>query len=162
MKRKQMTKNPNIKLVIFDGYGVAFSRGYPDTMKVLAKRLKRDEKELQDVFYHKYFNLAAERKVTQKQAWIRPIKELGLDIDWREVRALHYKLFTRNYKVLAIVNKVQEETTTLMLSKNTRSQFYDTGQKLEFKKYFKNIINTYELNLPKASRKTMKLIMKRF
>ena len=54
------------------------------------------------------------------------------------------------------------EMNTLLLSKNTRSQFYDAESLLHFKKYFKNVINTWEIRLPKASKETCNYIFKKF
>lgn len=150
------------KLVIFDAYGVTLTGGFPPTMKWLGKRFKKDWKKLFDVFYKKYFNMAAERKITQREAWERPIKELQLPIKWKDLRDKHYSFMDINKKVINLVKKLNKETNTLLLSKNTRTQFYDVNKILNFKSYFKHAINTWELNLPKASKETCRYIFRRF
>jgi len=151
-----------IKLVIFDCYGVAMGGGYPPTMKAIGKYFKRDWKELQDIFYFKYFNMAAEKKITQKEAWVYAIKESGLDLDWHEVRDLHYTFFKLNKKILPFVKELEKKAKILLLSKNTRSQFADAERLIGFRKYYKNVINTWELGLPKANKETYEYLMKKF
>ncbi len=152
-----------IKIIILDGYGIILSRGYPDTVNYLHKRYKLDKTELQKVFYKKYFNLAAERKITQKQAWQIPVEELGIPMTWQEVRALHMSLFRINKPVMKLINQLRNKYKVIMLSKNTRSQFADT--KKLFPKVWKSldgVINTWELSLPKASKRTILEICRRF
>ena len=82
---------------------------------------------------------------------------------WQELRDLHYRLFTIDQKVVKLNKELNKQGyQTLLLSKNTRSQFATTSKRFGFKKKFKNIINTWELGLPKASTATLKEIMKRF
>jgi len=156
-------KKTEIKLIIFDSYGVVLSRGYPGTCRVLAKRFKIPEEKLYEVIYKKYFNLAAERKITQKVAWQLPLQELGLSISWQELRDLHLGLFKANQGVVKIAKKLRKDYKTLMLSKNTRSQFAATKKKFsKVWQSFSAVINTWELNLPKASKKTILTVAKRF
>jgi putative hydrolase of the HAD superfamily len=150
------------KLIVFDAYGVTFTGGYPDTMKALGKKFKRDWKELYKIIYTKYLNLAAMRKITQKEAWEKAVKELGLPMHWHEVRDLHYSLLGINKPMMDFAKKIGKETNTLLLSKNTRTQFTYAEKAFGFKKYFKYVINTWELNIPKASKKTIRYIFKRF
>jgi putative hydrolase of the HAD superfamily len=152
-----------IKLIIFDGYGALLSRGYPDTVKVLAKKFKLPPSKLQAVFYTKYFNQAALRKITQKQAWELAVRELKLPIKWQKVRDLHLALFSVNQPVLKIAQNLRKNYTTLMLSKNTRSQFSDTKKRFpRVWASFDAVINTWELKLPKASKETVLEICRRF
>ncbi|MDD5031533.1 MAG: PEP-utilizing enzyme [Patescibacteria group bacterium] len=152
-----------IRLIILDCYGLVLNEGYPNTAKALAKKFGGNWKNYHDIFYHKYFNLAATRKITQKEAWLLPIKDFNLPISLPEIKKLHYGLMKLNKETVKLneeLNKGGYET--LLLSKNTRSQLADVVKKFGFKKIFKNIINTWELGLPKASEKTLKLILKRF
>ena len=156
-------KQDKIKLVVLDGYGVVFSRGYPDTVKALAKRVKLPEKILQEVIYNKYFNLAAERKITQKQAWRLTVKELALPVSWQELRDLHLGLLRINQPAFQLARKILRKYLTIILSKNTRSQFQATKKKFPLVwRSFDAMINTWELGLPKASQKTISLIAERF
>lgn len=155
-------KMKKIKLVIFDCYGVVLYGGYPPTMKALAERFGGDWKDYLKVFYTKYFNMAAEREITQKEAWVNAINEMGLDIDWKEVRDMHYGFMSRNEKIFSLVDKLKKKCDVLLLSKNTPEQFNDTDKILNFAKHFDCVINTWDLQLPKASVETHEHIMKKY
>lgn len=152
-----------IKLIIFDAYGVILKGGYLETCKILARKFNREWKELYNIIYVKYFNLAAEKKITQKDAWKIAVKETNLPVQWQEVRKIHYSLMEVNKPVIKFSGALREKNfKTLLLSKNTRSQFHDAEKKLNFKKNFDYVINTWEIGFPKASEKTMRYIMKKF
>jgi FMN phosphatase YigB (HAD superfamily) len=156
-------ENKKIKLIIFDAYGVILTGGYPDTCKYLAKKFKVNWQDVYDVIYKKYCNKAAMRDITQKEAWENSVRELNLPIKWQEVRSIHYSLMGINKRVAVVAEKYRDsEIRTLLLSKNTRSQFSDVSKMLGFKKYFNDAINTWELGLPKASKKTLDYLMKRY
>ncbi|MDX9893279.1 MAG: HAD hydrolase-like protein [Patescibacteria group bacterium] len=158
-----MKKN-EIKLIIFDAYGAVMSRGYPDTMAVLAKRFAIPEKKLSEVIYRKYFEMAAQRQITQKQAWQLPVKELNLPISWQELRDLHYGLMEINQPVFEIAKKLRKKYKVIILSKSTRTQFVDVLKKKhpQVPRNFDAIVNTWELGLPKASKETISFLAKRF
>ena len=152
-----------IKLIIFDCYGLVLNEGYPNTMKALAQKYGGNWRNYQDVFYHKYFNLAATRKIMQREAWLKAIKHFDLPVSWQKVRDLHYNLMKLDKRAVKLNQELNGKGyTTLLLSKNTRSQLADVTKKFGFKKIFKNIINTWELGLPKASEETLNVILKRF
>jgi len=162
-----------IKLIILDCYGLVLSSGYPDTAKALAKKYGSPRlrsgvaggkwRDFQKIMYKKYFNLAATRKISQKEAWQKTVEHFKLPLTWQELRDLHYRLFKIDNRVVKLNQELyQKGYKTLLLSKNTRSQFADTCGRFGLKKKFKNVINTWELGLPKASAATLKEIMKRF
>ncbi|MDD5291403.1 MAG: HAD hydrolase-like protein [Patescibacteria group bacterium] len=152
-----------IKLIIFDCYGLVLNEGYPNTAKALAKKFGGRWQDYHKIFYHKYFNLAATRKITQREAWLKSIKHFGLPVSWQEARDLHYNLMKLDKRAVKLNYELNKRGyTTLLLSKNTRSQMADVTKKFGLKKIFKNIINTWELNLPKASRGTLDLVLKKF
>lgn len=153
-----------IKLIIFDAYGVVLSGGYPLTSKWLAKKFNMDWQKIYDVIYKKYFNLAAEKKITQQDAWLKAIEELNLPIKAAELKKVHYKLMSVNRHVLNRVVQLKRSFRVLLLSKNTRSQLADINHRFpQVKKAFgKNIINTWEYDLPKASVDTMRMVFSRF
>ncbi|KKQ40031.1 MAG: hypothetical protein US58_C0024G0002 [Candidatus Magasanikbacteria bacterium GW2011_GWA2_37_8] len=154
-----------IKLVIFDCYGVVITGGYPFTAVIISKKFKMDSKNVYEIMYTKYTNLAAVRKITQKSAWEKAVEELNLPITAKELKQIHYATFKLNKKIISLVKSLQKQRIgTLLLSKNTRSQLHDVNVMIpEIKKTFgKNIINTWELNLPKASKETINFICKKF
>ena len=155
--------NKEIKLIIFDCYGLILNEGYPNTAKLLVKKYGGSYKKYMDVLYYKYLNQAATRKITQKDAWVMSVKDLNLPITWQQLRSMHYKLMKVEKRIFTLNLELNKKGyMTLMLSKNTRSQLNDVSKRFGFKKQFKNIINTWELDLPKASKKTLRLIFKRF
>ncbi|MFT4303058.1 MAG: HAD hydrolase-like protein [Candidatus Woesearchaeota archaeon] len=149
-----------IKLVIFDAYGVTLEGGYPKTCKEISKKFNLNYEYVYNIVYKKYFNQAAERKITQNQAWNKAIKELEINISVKEIKKVHYSYIRINKKTVNFAKKLK--INTLLLSKNTRSQFYETNKILGFQKYFKNIMNTWEYNLQKADKKTCLYIIKKF
>jgi FMN phosphatase YigB (HAD superfamily) len=157
-------KTKNIKLVIFDVYGVLLYGGYPDTCKLLAEKYNRDWKELYNVIYKFYFNKAAMREISQKEAWQKSIKDLQIPISVEDIKKIHYGLISYNKNIFNFINKIKNNYKILLLSKNTREQFsYMVSHIPIIKKTFgKNMINTWEYNLPKASEETVSLVCKRF
>lgn len=153
-----------IKLVVFDAYGVVLTGGYPDTSKFLAKKFKRDWREIYRILYTKYFNMAAEKKITQQAAWERAVKESRLPVSIAQIKKIHYNLMGVNEKTARLAGKIKKGRRILLLSKNTRSQFRDVNEMFPILRrvFGKNIINTWEYDLPKASRATMELICRRF
>ena len=149
-----------IKLAIFDAYGVTLTGGYPQTCKALAKKFNKDWKEIYSIVYTKYFNMAAERKITQEEAWEKAINELNLPITIEDLKKVHYSLMNLNKEVISFVESLN--FPTLLLTKNTRDQLNDTEELLGFCKYFDNVINTWEINLPKDSKETYDYISTHF
>src|SRR3989338_7433547 len=155
---------PKIQLIIFDAYGVILNGGYPDTMKFLAKKFHRNWRDLYDIFYKQYFNLAAMKKITQKKAWERALYDARIPMSVRDLKKWHYGFMDINEDIHKFIMKIKKQYKILLLSKNTRSQFYEINKKIPLiKKIFgKNIINTWEYNLPKASKKTMNFVFKQY
>ena len=152
-----------IKLIIVDYYGVLTLGSYKNTCLWLAKKYKLDFDYVYQIIYHKYFSPAALGKITEKQSFALPVKELGLKETWRELRAKHLSFQKKNKPVFNYVLKLQQAGfTVLLLSKNTPQQFNEALKKIGTRKYFKNIINTFDLKLPKASAKMIKYVLKKF
>jgi len=153
-----------IKLIVFDAYGVNLNGGYGDICAYFAKKFHRDPKELYDILYTKYFNLAAEKKISQQAAWELSIKELRLPITARFLKQKHYSLMRLNKKVLSLAKELKKYHHILLLSKNTRGQLADINRHFPELKlvYGKNIVNTWEYDLPKASPATVRMVLKRY
>ncbi len=156
--------NYEIKLIVLDAYGVCLNEGYPNTSKYLAKKYHKNWQVVQNILYAKYFSQAALKQISQKVAWQKAIQELELPLSVEQLKRIHYGLMKTNPKVLGLATKLKKHYTVALLSKNTREQFRDVNKKFpELKKVFgKNLINTWEYGLPKASRETMEFLCKRF
>jgi FMN phosphatase YigB (HAD superfamily) len=153
-----------IKLILLDCYGIVMSRGYPDTVAALHARFGMDEKRAFRVMYTKYFNMAAVRRVTQKEAWERSVRDLRVPMTTKELERLHLGLMRTNKNVLAVVRKLRKHYPVILLTKNTRSQLAWVSRRFpELRHTFgKDILNTWEYKLPKASTATIRFIAKRF
>lgn len=157
-----MTPN-KIKLIIIDFYGVMTFGSYKETCQWLARKYKLDYDYLYDIVYHKYFSKAAVGKITERASFALPIKELGLKETWQELRRKHLSFQKLNKSVFDFCLDLQKQDyTILLLSKNTPWQFNYALRKMNIRKYFKNIINTFDLKLPKASPKTIKYVLKKY
>ena len=154
---------PKIKLIIVDYYGVSTKGSYKETSQWIAKKYHLPYKKVYDVVYHKYFSPAALGKITEKQSFEGPIREFGLRETWQELLAKHMSFQHENKPVTTLMKKLQKEGyQILILSKNPPPQFKAALKKIGTRKYFKNIINTFDLRLPKASKKTMRIVLKKF
>ena len=152
-----------IKLVIVDFYGVMTTGSYKDTCQWIAKKYNLDYKKIYDVVYHKYFSRAAMGKITEAQSFALSAKELGLTETWLELRERHLSFQKLNKSVFGICKKLQRQgIKILLLSKNTPGQFRENLARFKIRKHFKNIINTYDLRLPKSSIKTIRYVLNRF
>ncbi len=150
-----------MKLIIVDFYGVMSKGNYKNTCRYLAKKYRYDFDYLYKIIYHKYFSAAAVGKISEKESFQGPIKELGLKENWKELRTIHLSFQILNKSVFKYILNLQKQGYIIqLLSKNTPYQFKYTINKLEMKKYFKYIINTYNLKLPKASKKTIQYVLK--
>lgn len=151
------------KLIIFDYYGVTTKGSYRETSQWLAKKYKLPYKKVYQVVYHKYFSQAALGIMTERQSLLGPIKEFGLRETPEGIMRKHISFQTENKPVVSLMLKLQKQGyKILILSKNTPPQFKAALKKMNTRKYFKNIINTFDLKLPKASKETMFYIFKKF
>ena len=102
-------------------------------------------------------------KYTERQSFELPIKELGLKETWHGLRRRHLSFQKLNKPVFNLARKLQAEGyTILLLSKNTPPQFNYALRKMYTRRFFKNIVNTYDLGLPKASPRTIRWALNKF
>jgi FMN phosphatase YigB (HAD superfamily) len=163
IERVHRVPKSRIKLIIIDLYGVMSHGSYKDTCKWLAKKYKRNYPNVYKIVYHKYFNAAAVGKISEQEFYQGFIDELGLKENWKAMRAKHLSFQTLNKQVLKLTRELQAQGyKILLLSKNIPYDFIWTVKKFSLRRYFKHIINTYDLGLPKASPKTMKYVLRKF
>jgi len=152
-----------IKLIIVDLYGVMTTGNYHNICAWLAKKYHRKEKDVYKIVYHKYFNQAAVGDITECKAFVWALRDLNMVEDWRKIRQKHLTYLLLNKQVFNFVLGLQKRGfKILLLSKNVPSQFEDIVKKYQLRKYLKNIINTYDLGLPKASKETIEYVLKKF
>lgn len=151
------------KLIIIDLYGVLTTGNYRNISGWLAMKYNLDPDYVYNIVYHKYFNQAALGKISERESFVRALKELNMKEDWRKIRKKHLSYLVLDKKVFNLALKWQKQGyQILFLSKNVPSQFRDLLNRYQLKKYFKYIINTYDLGLPKASKKTMIHVLNKF
>lgn len=152
-----------IKLIIFDFYGVITLGSYREIAKWLAKKYDRKWAEVYKILYHKYFNMAAEGKINERQFFLRTLKELNMTEDWRAIRARHLSYLVLNKPMFEYSTQlVRRGYTVVYLSKNTPAQFDIILKKYQVRRHIKHILNTYDLDLPKASTKTIRHVLRKF
>jgi len=105
-------KKSKIKPIIFDFYGVIIKGGYCDVCQWLAQKYKMPFNKVYKIFYYKYFNLAAERKITESQFFIWAIKELGFKENWRVVRKKHLKNLILDKQVFELTKRLQRQASS--------------------------------------------------
>lgn len=154
---------PTIKLIIVDFYGVMTLGSYKETCKWIAKKYHLAYPYVYKVVYHKYFNPAAVGKITERQSFEYAVQDLRLEENWRQLRKKHLAFQKLNRPVFNFFHNLQKTgITVVLLSKNTPPQFNYAMRKMKIRKYFRHIINTFDLGLPKASPKTIRLVLKKF
>lgn len=151
-----------VKLIIFDFNGVATKGGYAKSMPILAKRYNIPKQALYDIFYTKYLNMGATNQISEDDVWRLPVKHFGIKDDWRQIRKFHWDLQTPNFPVVNLANKLRKNYQVIILTKNISGQLDYIVKQTKIDKYFDEIINTQELNLPKASHRTMLYITNKF
>ena len=71
-----------VRLIVFDFNGVTVAGGHPEVMQVLARRYGHDWRKLWNVFYKKYHNLLAMKKISLKESWEKPLKQFAIPLTW--------------------------------------------------------------------------------
>ncbi len=152
-----------IRLIIFDFNGVTVKGDHKQTARHFGKVHGTPWEKVHKILYTKYFNLIVENKISEREGWVKPIQELGWDQDWRAMRQWHIDHQYLQKSVITLVQQLRQRGYIyILLSKNLIRWFAYLEKRLRFKKYFDTSINTQALNLPKASKKTMQYISRRF
>jgi FMN phosphatase YigB (HAD superfamily) len=152
-----------IKLIIVDFYGVMTLGSYKETCLWLSSKYDIDYDYLYKVVYHKYFCQAAAKKISEKKSFELPAEKLGLGETGEELRKKHLSFQKLNKPVFNLCRKLQKDGYKfLLLSKNTPQQFEHALKKTKIRKYFKNIINTFDIGYDKSSAQTINYVLKKF
>lgn len=156
-------KKSRIKLIIIDFYGMMTRGSYKNTCHYLANKYGDKFEDVYKIVYHKYFNLAALGKIPENQFLQAAIDELGYPLSGKRLLKIHLSFQKLNKQVFQYCLQLQKRGyKILLLSKNTPLQFKAVLKQMKMRKYFKNIINTFDLGLPKDSPKTIWYVLKKF
>lgn len=152
------------KLVILDLHGVILDGDYWIISRELAKRYRMKPDVVYQKLYREYHNAAAVRKIDPNHIFPFAFRDLGILENPQKAQDQHVRYTSRPKKcVLALVKRLRKQGYTVIgLSKSVPWLFDGNLKKSGVKKQFDAMINTYDLGLPKASKKTMRVIMKRF
>lgn len=153
-----------IKLIVLDFHGVLVKGDYTNVCKMLAKKHGVNWHSVYKILYHKYFNQAVMGKIPERSVYLNTFKEFGWKGDsWQQAHNFHKNAMRVNKQVLNFSKKLLLiGYNILLLSKNTNDQFNFYIKKFGFKRYFANIVNTININLPKASKETVEWACKEF
>lgn len=151
---------------MFDAHGVVFNGGYKHTARVVAERFEKNVDDVYAIMYTQYVNQAVMREITQEEAWDMTVADLHLPITGETLRDIHYELLSSNTPMLEFAEQLRGKGYVIMiLSKNTSVQMADNlrdNPKVVEVFGQENIINTWELHLPKASKETMEWVTDHF
>ena len=149
-----------IKMVVFDFTGVIVSGGHKSLCKKLGEVYNLPTAKVYEHFYTRYFNDFCLSKIGEKEAWQKPMDELGIKVDWRELRDKYYLSSHRaNRPLLRWAMKLRKKYRLVILSKNVPKYFREERRQFGLDKIFHAAINTADLNLPKASPKTIQYVL---
>ncbi|HLD31603.1 MAG TPA: HAD-IA family hydrolase [Patescibacteria group bacterium] len=151
------------QLYIFDLHGVLLNGDYHNISRELAKKYQVKAEKIYDTVYG-YHKLAAVRKFDQNQVIPQALNDLHIPADAALIRKKHIYYTSRPKKMIfALAKKLREEGNVVIgLSKNIPYLFLANVQRSRLLSYVDDALNSYDLKLPKASRKTMLVIMKKY
>lgn len=155
-------RKDKIKLILFDFNGVAVIGSHKDTMKYLARNYGHQWQDLYRIFYTKYHNLLAVKKISLKESWEKPLKQFNIPLTWKKAVDIHNSFPRLNRSVINTAGKLRKDYKCVVISKNVREYWRFYKKNLGFHKYFDEVINLQEYKLPKASAKTLNFICQRY
>jgi len=152
-----------IKLIILDFHGVIVTGDYRVVAGQMAREFEMDPKLIYEVLY-KYHCQAAVHKLDEDLIFPLGLKELGIDKDPAVVREQHVvNTSIPNPEVVSYTRELRAKGICVIgLSKNVSKVMAENLERSGVVDEFDAVINTYDLNLPKASQKTMYMMMDRF
>lgn len=153
----------HITLVIFDFNGVITTGSYWNISRCLATKYKRPAEEIYNALY-KYHNLAALKKLPESEIFKRGLRDLGFFDNPRIIESEHAQITSiLNKSILKYTSRLRKQGYCVIgLSKNVPKMFTRNLKISGAAQYFDALINTYDLNLPKASKKTIQYLMHEF
>lgn len=152
-----------IKLIVFDFNGMLTKLSYRHLARYIAKKYHLSFDQVYDVLYHKYFNQAALKQIGELEFYDKTRQELHLEESARKLQQIHLAKNKLNKSVFDYgLSLMKRGYTVVLLSKNIPHQFKVEVRSLNVHKYYPYIVNTSELGLPKASRQTMRYLLKKY
>lgn len=152
-----------IKLIALDFNGVIVAGSYKDISAYLAKKYNLEFDHVYKVIYG-YHEQAALGTISEDEIFVRGLSDLHIAEDPKQVEQLHYELVAvRNEPEIAYAQELRKKGyTVIALSKNVPRAFAETIKMAHVENEFDAFINTYDLGLPKASKKTIEWLIQKF
>lgn len=153
-----------IKLIVLDFHGVLVKGDYSNVCKMLAKHHHMPWQDVYAILYKKYFNQAVLGVIPERAIYQNTFRDFGWKgKNWQEVHQYHLQAMRLNQTVARYAQQLQNRGfTVLFLTKNTPTQTKFYIKKFNLKRRFPHIVNTFDLQLPKASKETVDWICATF
>ncbi|MFH0829462.1 MAG: HAD-IA family hydrolase [Candidatus Kerfeldbacteria bacterium] len=155
--------HPRIKLVLWDFNGVVVNGDHAILSRHFGRIHGTPWQKVYAILYTKYLNLYAMNRITDREAWEGPIRELGWKQDWQKMKWWYLNRQRLQKTVIAYVQTLRRRGyACAVISKNITTWFAYLRKRLGFEKYFDGVVETQSLNLPKSSPQTVRYLCKRF
>lgn len=151
-----------IKVILFDFTGVVVTGGHKKLCKILAEKYHLPAEEIYEVLYTKYFNSFAENKISEQVAYEEPIKIFSFKETWQELAEMYLRTHVINPPMVEYIGELKKKYKCVLLTKNIKRYLAWEREKFGLDALFDDIINTQEINLPKASVETLNYVFDRF
>ena len=151
-----------IKLIICDFTGVVVTGGHKKLCRELAEKYNLDFDYVYDVVYTKYFNQFVVNKISEQETFAKPIEELGLKENWQDLVQMYLKTHTINQEMVDYIGELRKKYKVILLTKNIKHYLDWERKEFGLDGMFDDIINTSEINLPKASTETLNYVLGRY
>ena len=152
-----------IKLIVLDFHGIMVKGDYSAVSKMLAKKHHVPWKDIFEILYKKYFRQAVVGEIPERDVYLKTFRHFGWREDWKKVHAYHKNAMVLNRGIFKMARRLQDDGyTILLLTQNTPDQVKTYNKRFGLPRYFKHIVNTFDLGVHKSSPQTIKWILKKF
>ena len=151
-----------IKIILFDFTGVIVTGGHKKLCRQLSEKYNFPADKIYDVMYTKYFNLFATNKISEPEAYEGPKKEFGFTETWQELAEMLLRTHVINQPMVDYIAELRRKFRVVLLTKNIVRYLDWERKEFGLDAMFDDIINTSEINLPKASKETLNYLLNRY
>ena len=151
-----------IKLILSDLTGVVITGGHKKLCKILSDKYHIPADELYSVIYTEYFNKFATNQITEQQAYDGPIQKFSFKETWQELADMLMHVHKTNAPMIKLIKKLKEKYQMILLTKNIPRYLQWYKQEFFLEDLFHDIINTYDIHLPKASEETIRHVLDKY
>lgn len=151
-----------IKAIVFDLGGVFFSINYQSEYKRLIKEFPNiSPKKISSIISGKLGNQYRLGKITKREFWKKAKKIAGFNFDTKKFAEMWHSGYKLNNQIKKQIIDLRKDYKIGAISGNTRERVSFLDKKYDFKKYFDDIVLSYNLGINKPNIKIYKEILKR-